>query len=482
MVDYDFNLIASGYTSGGTLSVQVPASMEAETYYVYFSKDDHSYHVATATATQEALPLSITVTPSRMYVFGGGSREITVFSTEEWTATHPSGITMSQTTGTSGTTVVTITFGDVSDIETITIPFTTTYGGATATADFTLRRYPEGYTGFTGDYLTFEFLTDTDWYAYVDTYDHDYGVGTWDPQFSISTNGGETWNNYPMYGTGTGSSLRKGTTIHFNQGDTVMVKGTLRGGLANPPLPGDGATGSTVTTRFRSGGVNVYGDIMSLISTATTALTTFAFAELFNEVVIVDARNLLMPRLPVPSYGCMNMFGALRYPPELLSPRVGRSGYERLFKGSSIEYAPDLPATGVGMYAYSEMFSNCTSLVSAGTIYAPTFRDHSYDRMFYQCSNLKQGPTVLLTSVRYQVNTSFDSPAVEGCLYFVGGCEKLETISFPLLAEPQQPTGAIFYGFMTGVPATGTFTRKAGANWEIGGTSGIPSGWTVIDN
>ena len=35
-------------------------------------------------------------------------------------------------------------------------------------------------------------------------------------------------------------------------------------------------------------------------------------------------------------------------------------------------------------------------------------------------------------------------------------------------------------GWVYGVSATGTFVKNSSATWDVIGTSGVPSGWTVI--
>lgn len=40
--------------------------------------------------------------------------------------------------------------------------------------------------------------------------------------------------------------------------------------------------------------------------------------------------------------------------------------------------------------------------------------------------------------------------------------------------------GSCLSGWVSGVSATGTFVKSSSATWNKTGSSGVPSGWTVI--
>jgi hypothetical protein len=112
-----------------------------------------------------------------------------------------------------------------------------------------------------------------------------------------------------------------------------------------------------------------------------------------------------------------------------------------MFKGcTSLTTAPELPATTATIGCYREMFKGCTSLAQAPELPATTLADYCYSWMFE-------------------------------------GCKKLSTIK--CLATDISASGALTY-WTSNVASSGTFTKATGVEWPSG-TSGIPSGWTVVE-
>ena len=83
----------------------------------------------------------------------------------------------------------------------------------------------------------------------------------------------------------------------------------------------------------------------------------------------------------------------------------------------------------------------CTSLTAAPALCATTLADRCYDSMFYGCTNLSS-VTCLATDISALDCTD---------------------------------------NWLSGVAATGTFTRAKGVNWMTSSADGVPSGWTVVD-
>ena len=94
--------------------------------------------------------------------------------------------------------------------------------------------------------------------------------------------------------------------------------------------------------------------------------------------------------------------------------------------------------TSIAMY--DEMFNGCTSLTTAPELPATTLVENCYKQMFYDCTKLNH-IKCLATDI-----------SASNCLN----------------------------NWVNGVSPTGTFVKKAGVNWPTG-ASGIPSGWTVIE-
>lgn len=114
-----------------------------------------------------------------------------------------------------------------------------------------------------------------------------------------------------------------------------------------------------------------------------------------------------------------------------------------MFSGcTNLVNAPELPATTVEGYCYRNMFYNCTSLVNAPTLPATTLADYCYYQMFHGCSKLNY-IKMLATDI-----SAYD------CLY----------------------------GWVYNVASSGTFVKHPDMTTLTTGTSGIPSGWTVVND
>ena len=143
---------------------------------------------------------------------------------------------------------------------------------------------------------------------------------------------------------------------------------------------------------------------------------------------------------------CMNMFEEctiLTKAPVLAATDLGYQCYRGMFsKCARLTKAPELPATTLGVSCYAGMFSKCTSLETAPILKASKLTYESYWNMFYGCSNLKK-ITMLATDI-----------SEDRCLY----------------------------SWIDGVASTGTFVKHPNMTSLPTGTSGIPSGWTVVND
>ena len=165
-----------------------------------------------------------------------------------------------------------------------------------------------------------------------------------------------------------------------------------------------------------------------------------------------------------------------------------------LFYGcSKLVYASDiaLPATNLVSYCYSHMFSDCTSLITAPELPAITLANSCYAYMFQGCTSLTvapelpaitlanscyaymfQGCSFLIVAPRLPVTTLVTN-CYCGMFY---GCSKLNYIKALFTTTP----GSSYTdSWVSGVSSTGKFVKNAAATWNVTGTSGIPSGWTV---
>ena len=115
---------------------------------------------------------------------------------------------------------------------------------------------------------------------------------------------------------------------------------------------------------------------------------------------------------------------------------------------------------------YESMLSNCARLISAPLLPFMNLTNNCYNRMFSYCKLLTSAPVLPATTLK------------EYCYYeMFRGCTVLNNVT--CLASDTSVNNAI-YNWLEGVSASGTFTKAAGVTWPTG-TSGIPSGWTVVE-
>lgn len=165
-------------------------------------------------------------------------------------------------------------------------------------------------------------------------------------------------------------------------------------------------------------------------------------------------------------YSCSNLINAehLSLPATILAEQC----YSSMFNScTNLVTAPQLPATTLANYCYGWMFENCTSLATAPQLSATTLANYCYAGMFNGCTSLTTAPQLSATTL------------ANGCYnYMFNGCTHLTSIT--CLATDISATSCTTK-WLSGVAASGTFTKAASMeSWTTGG-SGIPSNWTVVD-
>ena len=191
-------------------------------------------------------------------------------------------------------------------------------------------------------------------------------------------------------------------------------------------------------------------------------------------------------------YGC----SSLTSPPELPASIMEKGCYANMFYGcSSLASAPDLPSTSLAEDCYASMFSGCSLLTSAPSVLpATTLAPRCYSDMFYDCINLAKAPEISATTMaEYSCRRMFqncsrltEAPKLpvavlaEGCyLDMFFRCERLSYVQ--CLATDIGASSCVNQ-WLVGVASQGTFVKAASMNdWPSGG-SGIPEGWTVIND
>ena len=287
--------------------------------------------------------------------------------------------------------------------------------------------------------------------VYFNPIPHDYSKDYF--TMVVTVGGDVTWtgeNNNALYyskdnGT-TWSEPSVSITLSVNEGDKVLWKGKTR------PKPHD-----YIAIGMFSGGTDVRytveGNVMSLLFgddfKGQTSLENkaYAFSGFFDEnKSITSAENLSLPAIT-----------------------LADSCYVSMFRGcSNLVYAPKvLPATTLADNCYNNMFCNCTSLVTAPELPATTLVDGCYGGMFDGCTSLVTAPELPAITLKNY------------CYYrMFTGCTKLNYIK--CLATNISASECLSL-WVKNVASTGTFVKATSMTSWPNGTSGIPTGWTVVD-
>ena len=134
---------------------------------------------------------------------------------------------------------------------------------------------------------------------------------------------------------------------------------------------------------------------------------------------------------------------------------------------SNLLYSPALPATTLTSGCYHGMFMYCTSLIAAPELPATTLADDCYTSMFSGCTSLVNTPALPATRL------------VTNCYRFMfNGCTMLSEVH---CQATNISASNCLQLWMSGVASTGTFYKNPNMSSWPSGTSGIPSGWTVVE-
>ena len=227
-----------------------------------------------------------------------------------------------------------------------------------------------------------------------------------------------------------GEHLIKGNVdnIIINSGETLSVKATYHAPLF--------ITSAVVISKP----VDVIGTISSIFASANN------YRCIFCRTSIVDASLLSLP-----------------------ATTLTDECYDSMFSGcSSLTAAPELPATTLANYCYSDMFNGCTSLTTAPALPATTLASSCYSNMFNGCTSLTTAPELPATTLKVSCYS-----------HMFRGCSKLNHIK--MLATNISASNCLT-NWVQNVSSTGTFVKHPNMTSLPTGISGIPSGWTVINN
>ena len=231
-----------------------------------------------------------------------------------------------------------------------------------------------------------------------------------------------------------------------------------------------------IGTFSSTGNFNVQGNVMSLCHgdnfVGETDLTgkNYAFNGLFKGCsTLVGTKDLSLPATTLAQYCYSNMFygcTSLTSAPVLPATTLAQYCYGSMFSYcTALVTVPELPATTLANGCYDHMFSYCTALVTVPELPATTLAFACYQYMFYGCTSLTSAPVLPATTL------------ANGCYaYMFNGCSKLNYIKALFTTTPS--TTYTQY-WVTRVAASGTFVKNSAAQWNVTGTSGVPSGWSV---
>ena len=323
-------------------------------------------------------------------------------------------------------------------------------------------------------YLTFKALEDGA-FSFSKT-------GTPTGSVSYSLDNGSSWNAL-NYGD---------STPTVTAGSKVLWKGSYKG-------TSESNYGKFVST----GKFNVSGNVMSLTygddfkdKTDLTGSDYCFYGLFYGCPNLIDALSLILPATTLADDCYNSMFKectSLTLAPELPATTLAKSCYYNMFyKCTSLTLAPELPATTLAGGCYTSMFYKCTSLTLAPELPATTLATGCYSNMFRNCTSLKTAPELpAMTLATYcygymfsdcpSLTTAPELPATtlaDYCYqYMFQNCSKLNYIK--ALFTTDLSTGSYTPNWVSGVSSTGKFVKNAAATWNVTGTSGIPSGWTV---
>ena len=163
-------------------------------------------------------------------------------------------------------------------------------------------------------------------------------------------------------------------------------------------------------------------------------------------------------------YYCTGLKEASALPSMTLATRC----YDSMFLGcTNLTKAPVLPAETLAFGCYSYMFNRCTNLTDAPTLPATTLSDCCYEGMFIDCNSLTSVPALCATTLAAACYSNM-----------FNGCTNLKSVT--MLATDISAYNCLFF-WLSGVSATGTFTKAAEMTSLPSGISGIPENWTVVN-
>ena len=201
------------------------------------------------------------------------------------------------------------------------------------------------------------------------------------------------------------------------------------------------------------------------------SLSSYCYLYLFKNCSNLSTVPKSIPAKKQGQDSCNGMFSytAITTAPALPATTLSNGCYYSLFEGcSKLVNAPALPATEMTPNCYRNLFYGCTSLVNAPELPATTLAEGCYRSLFNGCTSLTTAPDLLAPTL------------VSYCYaYLFNACTSLNSVKCTATSGVGSNNSTAEW--LWNVSPTGTFTKESGVTWETG-TSGIPSGWTVVNS
>ena len=289
-------------------------------------------------------------------------------------------------------------------------------------------------------YFTIESLEDNNTIRWVRS------SGPTNISLSYSINNGINWTNL---------TLSSSTDLFtLNTGDKAMLKGI------NENFATAWNAYNAIWSKDNSKNFKIYGNVMSLLfgdnftsNSEFTIGTTYNLCGLFyGATTLIDASNLILPASEC-TEGC----------------------YNEMFRDcTNLSYGPKvLPATQSATGCYSSMFEGCINLENSGLPEINLVNTSSIccKRMFCMDRNNKI-TTPKMTKSPILRSWGATMSCYEEMFKGNGNLVEVTCLLYNVLGTAN---------WLTNCSDTGIFKRRPNSNWGTGTTSGIPSGWTIVD-
>ena len=206
---------------------------------------------------------------------------------------------------------------------------------------------------------------------------------------TFSLNDSANTFSYSTNGGSTWSNMDSSTSVSLTNGDKMLLK------CSNPIL-------TKSPNRWNNYGIGifgstcnfkVYGNAMSLLYGDNFQNQT-ALPTLNNDKSVATAGYQFNSLFN----GCTHVYDAQNL--ILPATMVGLHSYDTVFYGcTNLTTPPALPSTTLAEYCYSGMFQGCTSLTSAPELPATTSANYCYSQMFSGCTSLVTAPVLPATTM-----------------------------------------------------------------------------------